>query len=644
MAIRLAIYFHNHQPVGNFEEVFEFAYLHSYLPLLKTLSNHPKIKFGIHNSGPLCDWLLKKHPEYFEILKALLKREQAEVLASAYSEPILSLIPRNDAIDQIKYFKDYLYNLFDYESKGFWLTERVWEPGLISILNEAGIEYTLLDDTHFKYAGLGEEELFSYYITEECGKILKVFPISMKLRYLIPFHRIDESIAYLGEEEKKSPLGLKTLGDDGEKFGVWPGTYEWVYNQHWLEDFLTRIENEEWIETVHLKDIIKEVPAGRVYLPTASYEEMGEWALPLNAGRDYEELKKGIDHKYYHLIHGGYFKNFLRHYPEANLMHKRMIYVSKNIKKDDTDARISLWRGQCSCAYWHGIFGGLYLPHLREAVYRNLIDAESKSPPNRVEVIDFDTDGMNEIVVSNKDFFSVLKPEFGKLIELDDRKRRMNLLNYIGRRREKYHDKILTTEESEDGVRSIHEILKSKERGLQKFLVYDRYERGFGIDHILVAAPSEEEFYHQKNPGEIIKYNDFEILEIKEGNFLIRFKKENFEKTMQFIPDERIIEFSYRGVFDLLGIEFSLGIFAQNLLLDNTHSLNEMQKIGGLDRFSISGENFSSIIFSASVNFDLLSYPIETVSSSESGFERIFQGFSLMLIFTQPPVIRIKLS
>ncbi len=40
-------------------------------------------------------------------------------------------------------------------------------------------------------------------------------------------------------------------------------------------------------------------------------------------------------------------------------------------------ARAELYRGQCNCAYWHGAFGGIYLPHLRNAVYNHLIAAEN---------------------------------------------------------------------------------------------------------------------------------------------------------------------------------------------------------------------------------------------------------------------------
>jgi len=639
--IRLALYIHNHQPVGNFDEVFEYAYSHSYLPLLRALMRHKGIKFGIHNSGPLLEWLSKKHPEYLAMVKEVVRTNQAEILSSVFSEPILSLIPRQDAVDQIKYFNDYIYKNFEYQPKGLWLTERVWEPGMVSLLINGGIEYTLLDDTHFRYTGLDDEKLNFYYITEDEGRILKVFPISMKLRYLIPFHQVDETIDYLKDEERKKDNILKALGDDGEKFGVWPGTYNWVYGHNWLENFLTRLEQENWIKTVLLYEILKEPPAGRVYLPTASYEEMGEWALPPKAGHEYDELKRQIDRKYFYLIRGGYFKNFLSKYPEANLMQKRMLYVSKNIA-DNIEAKLALWRGQCSCAYWHGIFGGLYLPHLREAVYRNLIEAESYNLNQEFKFTDFDADGKDELIFSSKDFFTVLRIETASFLEIDDRRRIMNILNYLARREEKYHKKLPSANQTEE-VKSIHEIFKSKSADLCKYLIYDKYERGFAIDHNLGTVPTTEDFYRQENLGSVIKYSNYKVFEPNQCHLGFEADGLNLKKTIRISLSERTLEFAYDGDIGLFGVEFSFGIFHSGLKINDKYSLYELQKLENIRTFKIEAENLLPIEVDASEDFTLLTYPIETISSSEAGFERNFQGFSLFLVFKKLANIRIKL-
>jgi len=626
--IRFALYIHNHQPAGNFDDVFEFAYQHSYKPFLESLLKHPKIKFGIHNSGTLLEWTIKNHPEFIDLLKQTIASKQAEILSSAYGEPILSFIPAKDAIEQIKYYNDLLYKQLGYLPKGLWLTERIWEPNIIGTLLDAGIEYILLDDTHFLYAGLQHDDLRSYFVTEDDGRVLKVFPISMKLRYLIPFHPISETMDFLNTESKKDDRTLRILGDDGEKFGVWPGTHDWVYNKGWLENFLQRLEDEPWIDMVFLKDIALENPAGRIYFPTSSYEEMGEWALPPDRGHEYDEVRNLIDPKYYSLLHGGYFKNFLQKYSEANQMHKRMLYVSHR-KPKNRKAKLALWRGQCSCAYWHGVFGGLYLPHLREAVYRNLIDADNANPDQTMHLEDFDADGRDEIVFSNNEFFAVLDPITGSFIELDDRRRGMNICNYLCRRKEKYHRHIPEHAANND-VRSIHESFRSKEANLHESLIYDTDIRRFGLDRQLTAIPTVDDYKHNHYPGQIIDYAQFKFEDPEccalsfSGTMRkrIRINKSN-KKTFDIV---------YTSSDMLIGVEFSIGIFGANLKLNTGQALTELIFLENIAVFSIQGDGLAPIEFSMNHPCTILSYPIETVSSSESGYEKNFQGCSIMLI------------
>jgi alpha-amylase len=72
--IRFIFGIHNHQPVGNFDGVFQYAYEKCYYPFLETISNHPSIKFSIHTSGPLYQWIEQNQPEWFEMLKKMVNR------------------------------------------------------------------------------------------------------------------------------------------------------------------------------------------------------------------------------------------------------------------------------------------------------------------------------------------------------------------------------------------------------------------------------------------------------------------------------------------------------------------------------------------------------------------------------------------
>ena len=132
-----------------------------------------------------------------------------------------------------------------------WLAERVWEPTLPRALRDAGVEYVLVDDQHFALAGLPPDELGGYYLTEDQGATVGVFPINGRLRHLIPFAEVEKSIEYLGELHGR--VSAVTVVDDGEKFGGWPGTFKHVYEDGWLDAFFDRVTETPWLKLGHVR-------------------------------------------------------------------------------------------------------------------------------------------------------------------------------------------------------------------------------------------------------------------------------------------------------------------------------------------------------------------------------------------------------
>src|SRR5581483_5254448 len=232
---------HNHQPLGNFDHVFEEAYEKSYRPFFELASHFPTVRFATHFTGILLEWLERKHPKYIAMLKQMVLRGQLEIISGGYYEPILSVIPAQDQQAQIARLTKKIGSLFDFQAQGMWLAERVWEQQLASVLHSANIRYVLLDDTHFLHAGLKEADLNGYYLTEDAGNTLAVFPISKALRYTMPFAAVDETIRVLRDAATEKGDVIVTFADDGEKFGVWPQTYEHVYTNGWLEEFFTKL-------------------------------------------------------------------------------------------------------------------------------------------------------------------------------------------------------------------------------------------------------------------------------------------------------------------------------------------------------------------------------------------------------------------
>lgn len=657
--------------MGNFEEVFEKAYQESYLPFIEVLQSHPQIKVSLHYSGVLYDWLEKTHPDLLERVAKMVVLGQIEPLTGAYYEPILPLIPDSDKIGQIESFSLRLQERFGRCPRGMWLAERVWEPDLPKPLAQAGIDYTFIDDIHFKAAGLREEELLGYYLTEEEGYLLKLFPISRKLRYLIPFApKVQEAIDYLRSLATPSGERLIVLGDDGEKFGLWPETYEWVYQKGWLNDFFTALEeNRDWIRMWSSEEWMRENESlGRVYLPTSAYQEMAEWALPAKSIPLYEELitrfKNGGElERFEGFLRGGFHRNFLVKYPEANLMHKRMLRVSEKIARlsDEhggllmDEAKRLLYQAQCNCAYWHGIFGGLYLPHLRRAVYNRLIEAElitdelshTKAHWLDKEIADFDRDGNPEILIDSPVINLYLAPHRGgSLFELDCKKRSLNLLDILTRRGEGYHKEIFSLkgeEETQVETKSIHERIKTKEESLEECLIFDQYHRASLIDHFLPPQTTLREFsqLEYEELGDFISEpyahtmnqegNSFSVVLVRTGKVKIQGVDLPLllKKRLKLVEGEALVEIGYEllnlssmPIEALFGFEFNLS--PQIRGGEGPGESKDIDLLKMEDK-----ESGLRVYFRLEQPGSLWQFPIFTVSQSEKGFERILQANNL---------------
>ncbi|MBI4726831.1 DUF1926 domain-containing protein [candidate division TA06 bacterium] len=654
---------HNHQPVGNFDFVFEDAYQKAYKPFLDLVAGHPWFRFTLHNSGCLWEWLEQHHPEYLDQLGQMVRAGQMELLGGGFYEPIMPAIPDRDKQGQLNMMSEFLKNRFGRAPAGAWLAERVWEPGLASVLADAGIKYTVLDDYHFKCSGKTDEDLNGHYITEDQGKPLAVFPISQKLRYLAPFHNVDEVISHLKSLRQPDRDALAILADDGEKFGVWPGTHELAYEKGWLKNFLNELDkNREWLELVTFSQALETIPAkGRIYLPTASYAEMGEWALEPKAEAVYSELAQrlkaeGSYPRYSPFVKGGTWRDFLTKYPESNNIYRKMLSVSAKAAGQGPEVLRELYRGQCNCGYWHGVFGGLYLPHLRESLYRHLIRAENLMEANSQTVVpvfeirefDFDGNGQNEVELSNRYNRLYLSPAAGgSLLEWDVKEKEINLFDTLARRPESYHRNISQSAgQGQAQGKSIHEMVVSKEDGLQDILFYDSFRRVGLVDHLLGPETDLESFFrncHQEQETGLVgawfhkTYREAEQVTVeltKPIKDLTITKKIIFGVGRLFAVEYNWVN---RGPSEMdiwPGIEFNFGLLSSGFgrhcrslsQILSTEALNVRVQDQEISQLSVIDDHRGlTIDFDLSQAWDLWRFPVETVSQSESGLERNYQ-------------------
>jgi 4-alpha-glucanotransferase len=696
---------HNHQPEGNFESVFREATAKSYRPFLELLARYPDVKVSLHYSGILLRWIEQNEPDLFETLRTLVRRGQVEMLGGGFYEPILPVIPDTDKHLQIRALSDYISRTLGVEAQGMWLAERIWEQHLVKPIARAGMRFTVLDDTHFLYAGLQPEELNGYYLTEEEGDAIAVFPISKALRYAIPFSPVAISMEHLYTIGKATPNAVVVYADDGEKFGVWPKTFESVWEKRWLEVFFTELtKNKDWLRTRHFAEVLADTPpVSTVYLPNASYAEMMHWSLPTaKAYREYEELATLMESNftlswYRPFFKGGFWRNFLVKYPEVNTMHKKMLRVSKRLRaaeehaRNETDgggpraaeartkletARDRLLAAQCNCPYWHGVFGGLYLPHIRHAVYANLLHAESllneieARTSLLVEISDFDLDGREEVLVETPLFDAVFTPADGaKLIEWDYLPSHYNLLNTLTRREEGYHSRVASAVVRDDAAvdpeesKSIHEVVLAKEEGLDALIHYDWYRKGAFIEHLLGPDTTIDGFLNAdfvelgdfaNQPWSFETASDGETATVRfhrdgglwrsDSRHSIRIEKHFFfsASSSECTVEYRLVNLEETPVDLWFAVEFNYNLLSgdapdkyysiDGVDLGSENTMGSKGEIPGAAWFGVTNE-WDHVAARVDTNVPAMIWrgPLETVSLSEDGFERTHQGATLLL-------------
>ncbi|UCE23609.1 MAG: DUF1926 domain-containing protein [Candidatus Zixiibacteriota bacterium] len=373
-------------------------------------------------------------------------------------------------------------------------------------------------------------------------------------------------------------------------------------------------------------------------------------------------------------------------YEEANLMHKKMMAVSQRLaefeksgtghKKKLNIARDRLYAGQCNCPYWHGVFGGLYLPHIRQAIYANLVEAESilielsGQKENQIHISDFDADGHDEIRVSSPDLTAVFKPSRGgTLVELSINKLAFSITDTLTRRKEGYHlklDEAVAPGESAK-TSSIHDLVLAKEKGLKELLIEDWYLKRCFIDHFFNGQVDFEAF----RSGEFREDGDF-VLEAyqytldEQSGDLILSRDGHLWKPDGLIELRLLKRFGFdagsgrvRVTYEIsspkgepvevvFGIENNFNLQAGHapdryVLIDHERPgdsyLDTSAVHTDVRSFAVADEARNiGLAFESDRPAEIWQLPIFTVSLSEGGFEKVYQGTTFVNCY------RLKLS
>jgi len=709
--VSLALVIHNHQPVGNFGWVIADAYEHAYEPMLAALERHPGVRLGLHYTGPLLQWMKANRPDSIARIAALVERDQVEIVGGAFYEPILVTLPDRDRQGQLLRMRDELEAMFGRKPQGAWLAERVWEPSLAYDIAAAGYRWTVLDDNHLRGASIPEDDMWAPFNTDDRGLHLTVFGTEQGLRYRIPFQPVEHLIDYLRARRTEDGRFLGTMGDDGEKFGSWPGTYEYCWSrEHWVDRCFDALQaNADWLTTITPSTwLAKRPPTARAYFPTASYVEMTEWVLPPDENPVFTKLletarEHGDPAARY--LRGGMWRNYAARYREINELHKQMLRVSdKTNTMPEGQGRAMaldhLYQGQSNDCYWHGLFGGIYIVHMRMATLSHLIAAEDLADRARAlagqrpygsRLADTDLDAVDEVIFETPGQTLVVDlAEGAGISSWDLRASCVALASVLRRRPEAYHRLLAQMDsmhdaaeadaaraEADRGVggaadaaasdqpggapKTIHDMVMAKEPGLAELLHYDRHERRSGLIHLLPAdqPPGSQAFakVSYQELGDFVE-GPFAVDELTDERLAVRRlgsvctdgepRPLEVRKTYRIAGSRAEPKLSLttavgnpgdRPVAFELAIEWNLNLLGGGHNPDAWYETpdgvrsphdtgGELAKATGV----AFGNDYEGVRIEATARpaARLTWYPVETVSNSEAGFERVYQGSSLL--------------
>jgi hypothetical protein len=422
--INLILGSHAHVPSGAGDSEFEYVYANKMRPFITNLYRYPNIQAVLHYSGVLLYWVERAHPEIFMLIEDMVSKKQAEILSGGFYEPMFPLIPVHDRIGQIEFLTTYLRKHFGKRPLGCWIPGMVWEQNLASSFSSCEMNYTFLSQNQFIQAGIEGEELFYPCITEDQGKIIKIFPVNFEIEKEL--------------EEKSFSHVFITLKKKIED--------EYVN----IKDKVICVFQEK---IPCSSDESAETAWHRFFEEISLSEEFAETVLPGKILKAQKLYKKACFQNSSSFQDGFSPRRFIIDHCEANGIYSKMIFTNvlinqlKGDKSRKQNAREELWKAQDSILFSPG------KEHIknetRKAAYSSLLRAEQLSREkgkftSSIIQYDFDFDGIQEYLIHDEILNCYIQLKGASLFELDYLPKEWNFLDCGSVYSKKFGDEKIT--------------------------------------------------------------------------------------------------------------------------------------------------------------------------------------------------------
>jgi alpha-amylase len=348
------------------------------------------------------------------------------------------------------------------------------------------------------------------------------------------------------------------------------------------------------------------------------------------------------------------WRNFQARYREINDLHKQMLRVSAAVAAMPAGpirerARDHLYRGQSNDCYWHGLFGGVYLVHMRMATLHHLIAAADLAAWGRATagVADYDLDGSDEVLLGSVGQSVLVDVAEGAGIGAWDlRATRLALASVLRRRPEAYHEQLRAMETAKakgeqaagKTATSIHDQLLAKEEGLSKLLVYDDHERRSGLVRVKLGRTEVGAFATGEWRLQSAGARSAVLTRSANGVDLRKTVTLGGTRRKPVLRLEVEVATEQRAFDGELAVEWNVNLMGGGANpAAHYRWAGREERHDGRGRLAANGpplamgNTYEGVELALAVNPPAGRewLPVETVSNSEAGFERVYQGSCL---------------
>jgi hypothetical protein len=199
--------------------------------LLRTLRNHPSLKFQIHFSAPTMHDLLWFGDSTLQIVRQGAQDGQFEIFGSTYAQNIM-YSTRRDTGDyefnthQIQFQKELIEKVLGVTPKAFWNAERVWTQNFVQLLADNGYAYVPVEDHILQSSGV-TGSIYRPHVTRFNGRSVTVFEDDKTFLGLVDAAinsgNPSPVISFLNAKYAEDTLDQNVIGyyQDAEATGLW---------------------------------------------------------------------------------------------------------------------------------------------------------------------------------------------------------------------------------------------------------------------------------------------------------------------------------------------------------------------------------------------------------------------------------------